>query len=122
MDSYFEDLKKEIPYLLDSSGLDWDGINQKKYLYRGINKMELEQLLKDGPDSFIVHKGTGWEPKPHENVKFWAGAGYSTSIVVEVKRDSQHFTSKNFEVFTQEACIETFKTQIRAYYYQSLPD
>ena len=106
--------------LLDPSSLDWEGINRGKFLFRGINKGELEQLLEDRQHYFKVNNGTQWEPRPSRNVKFLAGVGYNTYVMVEVERDTVHFTSNNYP--QQEECTQTYEANVRVYDSRSLPD
>lgn len=107
-------------HLSDSSSLDWEGVNRGKFLFRGINQSELEQLLRDGPYNFKINNGTQWKPRPGRNVKFLAGVGYNTYVMVEVERDTVHFTSNNYP--QQEECTQTYETQVRVYDSRSLPD
>jgi|TARA_B100001971_G_C18096304_1_gene486297 hypothetical protein len=118
----FDQLKQEYPYLLDVGDLDHEGIAQKKYLFRGINRTEVTTLENLGPDRFTVYRGTEWEPFPGENVKFWAGPGHSSFLVVQVERDPLYFTNNNLEFLTQEQCIETFEASVKVFYYGNLPD
>ena len=99
-------------------------MREGKYLFRGINRRELKELIQNGPDNFIVHQGTNWSRFPLQDIAVRDHANINlTRVFIVIPYSSKYFTnySSPQRGSKWEWSLKSYRTNVTVYYISAYP-